>query len=86
MNEPETINREGVNYYVVEVVDFVWENMVRADLISRESYIMRDAKIRGEQYPDDPEWVKLKSASTKAYKALEERSFTLRNKENGKDL
>lgn len=77
--QPETITKDGTTYYVIEVVDFVWENMVRADLISRESYIMRDAKIRGEQYPDDPEWVKLKAASTKAYKALEERSFYLRN-------
>lgn len=77
--EPEIINREGVNYYVIEVVDYVWENMVREGLISRESYIMRDAKIRGEKYPDDEEWQKLKYASTKAYKALEERSFYLRN-------
>jgi hypothetical protein len=77
---PETINREGQNYYVIEVVDFVWENMVREGLISRESYIMRDAKIRGEKYPDDPEWQRLKDESTKAYKALEERSFELRNK------
>lgn len=79
MTEPEIINREGVNYYVIEVVDYVWENMVREGLISRESYIMRDSKIRGEKYPNDPEWQKLKDASTKAYKDLEERSFHLRN-------
>lgn len=79
MTELEIINREGQTYYVIEVVSFVWENMIKEGLISRESYIMRDAKIRGEKYPDDPEWVKLKEESSKAYKALEEKSFQLRN-------
>lgn len=83
--EPETIERDGTTYYVIEVIDYVWENMIREGLVTRSTYIMRDAKIRGEQYPDDPEWVKLKAASTKAYKALEERAFYLRN-QHGKDV
>lgn len=80
--QPEIINKDGVNYYVIEVVDFVWENIIREGLLSPGSYIMRDAKKRGEKYPDDAEWQKLKDASTKAYKALEERSFILRNQTN----
>ena len=76
---PETINKDGQKYYVVEILDYVWEGMISEDLISRESYVMRDAKIRGERYPDDPKWAALKSASTKAYKELEEYTFQLRN-------
>ena len=59
---------QDIEVLKIYITKTTFENMVREGLISREEYELIGSEPNGEEYPDDPVWVQLKSQSGKAYK------------------
>ena len=62
-------------------VDQVAYNQIRE---SKIKHSLKYVEVTGVDYSGDEKWTALKSASTKAYKALKKREFELRHKNSRK--
>lgn len=70
---------QDIEVLKIYITKTTFENMVREGLISREEYELIGSEPNGEEYPDDPVWVQLKSESGKAYKKFKKYCYEKRH-------
>ncbi len=70
---------QDIEVLKIYIVEKTFRNMVWEGLISREEYELIGSEPNGEEYPDDPEWVKLKACSNKAYKTFKNYCYEKRH-------
>jgi len=70
---------QDIEVLKIYIVKKTFENMVWEGLISREEYELIGSEPNGEEYLDDPRWVLLKSASSKAYKIFKNYCYEKRH-------
>lgn len=73
--------KKGDEIIVLKITRKAFEVLYNAGLIDlkSEDYELKEVEIHQEEFKNNDRWVKLKEASTKAFKDLKEYEFNLRN-------
>lgn len=70
---------KGIDVLKIYINEATFTNMIREGLLSRDQYELIGSDPNGEEFPDDPRWVLLKSASSKAYEIFKRYCYEKRH-------
>lgn len=79
MNKQLKDQPQGIDVLKIYINEATFANMVREGLLNREQYELIASEPNGEEFLDDPEWVKLRNCSNKAYRTFKKYCYDKRH-------